>query len=207
MPDLGALFQGKVSMKTSSNPDWKLPESNHLCNCCSNVNNDHWYISDKRKGADSSDQISDIWITGHVRNSLLQRLLFLFQTGHYYMLIFILQLNTSLQTKNCTVVIWFSASDCRSRTITDADTKRHAHTHTRARTQGTLLSLWTDSTSEQVDPTAFSHNTLAPRWEQETTYWFSLPPGRTGSSTVDPWRLLPSPWCCPLFLPLSSPSS
>lgn len=204
MPDLGALFQGKVSMKT--NPDWKLPESNHLCNCCSNVNNDHWYISDKRKGADSSDKISDIWITGHVRNSLLQRLLFLFETGHYYMVIFILQLNTSLQTKNCTS--WsgslpLTVGHGRSQMLTQSD----MHTHTRARTQGALLSLWTDSTSEQVDPTAFSHNTHAPRWEQETTYWFSLPPGRTGSSTVDPWRLLPSPWCCPLFVPLSSPSS
>lgn len=49
MPDLGALFQGKVSTKACSNPDWKLPESNHSCSCCSDVNNDHWYITDKEK--------------------------------------------------------------------------------------------------------------------------------------------------------------
>lgn len=146
-------------------------------------------------------------MTGHVRNSLLQRLLFLFQTGHYYMVIFSLPLNTSLQTKNCTVVIWFSASDCRSRTITDADTKRHAHTHTHRHARRALC-----CPCEQTPPASrsiplLSPTTHAPRWEQETTYWFSLPPGRTGSSTVDPWRLLPSPWCCPLFFPLSSRSS
>lgn len=37
-------------------------------------------------------------------------------------MIFILQLNT----EKCTAALWLSARVCRSRTITDADTKRHA---------------------------------------------------------------------------------
>lgn len=62
------------------------------------------------------------------------------------------------------------------------------------------------TTSEYMNTICLSNNTH-PRMETGAgdTYWFSPPFGRKGSSTVDPWRLLPSPpvplsTLLPLFL-------